>query len=104
MGSKLWLARERFIPSYRTSEEEIRQFSNYVIYMNEKKVAKRKYHSGDVMFAGHDYGLGSRFWGPIFKEAGISLEPGEGPVPIEITIRRLDNHEGVDNKQRQHDE
>jgi len=90
MSAKLWIARERYIPCYDTSEEEIRQLSDYLIWRNENEIVKSSYCNGHVRFEGSDYTLGSRVWEPILKEASLSLEPGDGPVPIEVTIRRLD--------------
>jgi len=87
MGVKIWVARDRFFVGQEGME---RKPDNSVIFFSKKEDAVKEDYGEKVVFLGGFMEVSGDNADNILRDLGISLAPGEGPIPIEITGRRLD--------------
>ncbi len=89
MSIKLWIARDRD-PRVTYGKEIAPCEDPFCVYMSPADVDKHQTSDGTVIFYGADFTLSGQEIEEILEKAGLSLSPGEGPVEVEVTIRRTE--------------
>ena len=81
MSLKLWVGRDKY------NKESLD--NAFCFYISDEHIDKVRYDDGTVMFHGASFELSDPGAEVLLKKAGLELEPAEGPVRIEVTIRRV---------------
>ena len=83
MGATIWVARDRW------KDEKGKWNGDYYFYLRKEKLTKDCFADGGVEFDGEDLYVCDDVGRIILRKAGIRLKPGEGPVKVEVSTRRV---------------
>jgi len=84
MSFTMWVARELF------PRKNKKPFGDYHFFLREDRIHKLCFNDGTVDFYGAEFTICEKEGWRILKKEGLMLDPGDGPVKIEVAIRRVE--------------